>query len=510
MKLGPYLTRILFTAVFYFPVLAIASENGIPNYHLYETGSQSCHACHTPPDSAPANTLSIIGNNSVSSGSTNSYTLTLNIPDPQPVLAAGFNLATDNGVLTATDTSSSIINSELVHNIPKTVTDIGSGYQVSWNFDWTAPALVGTTTINACGLPVNGDGLEIEVCTRHCGGAGGHGGPPESTSDGLTACTSFTININQPPVADAGNNQTVYELTAVSLDASLSSDDISITSYLWEQLSGTTVSLANANTSLATFTSPAVTTTEQLVFRLTVTDNTGLTDTADVSVFVQDTAATNLPPVANAGIDQSVTENVLVNLDASSSTDPEDTVPTSYFWEQISGINTVSLSSNSAIAPTFTAPTVNVDGDVITLKLTVTDSQGLESSDTIAITINNADAPPVASITDYSGTVITAVPHNSTITLYGSFSSDPDGPITAYNWIQTAGPAIINPGSNIENQFTFTTPDNQGSTIDIELTVTGDDGVSQNQITASYYFPIFHHLSMQAYLKRFWKVKQSI
>ena len=465
------------------PVLSLASTGGIPGYHLYETGSASCNACHTPPSSSPVNSLSISGNNTVANGSTNSYTLTLIAPKTQPVLAGGFNLAATNGVLLSTGADTSIINSELVHSSAKTVTDIGTAYQVSWGFDWTAPTQAGTTTVTACGLPVNADGLAVDVCTRHCGG----GGPRSVTSDGLTACTVFSIQVDQPPTAIVGNDQTVSELTLVTLDGSASTDDVSISSYQWSQLSGTAVSLTNANASIASFTAQDVITpgtTEQLVFRLTVTDNTGLSHSADLSIFVKDAAVINTPPVAVAGGDQIVNENTPVTLDASASSDPEDGAVTSYLWEQIAGNNTISLSSNSIASPVFTSPVVNVGGDLLSFKLTVADSLGLQATDTVNITVNNTDAPPVAKITDYSGTVITAIANNAAVTLYGSYSSDPDGAITAYSWVQTTG-TPINPVSGAQGQFSFTTPDSLGETLQVMLTVTGDDGVTQGSVLAS-------------------------
>jgi hypothetical protein len=57
--------------------------------------------------------------------------------------------------------------------------------------------------------------------------------------------TSIKVNvyvkapINQPPVANAGKAQKIsLPQTWITLDGSLSKDDVNITVYLWEQLSG--------------------------------------------------------------------------------------------------------------------------------------------------------------------------------------------------------------------------------------------------------------------------------
>ncbi|MCW8853977.1 MAG: hypothetical protein OQK72_04670, partial [Gammaproteobacteria bacterium] len=465
------------TGLLLFVAQAQSSQTGIPGYSLSETGSNSCHACHTAPASAPTNTLSITGNTTVLTGSNNPYTLKLVAPHTQDVTHGGFNLSASNGILTAANGETLVTNSELVHSNRKATTNTGSSYDVEWLFNWQAPSTAGTTTFYACGLPVNGDGQEIETRVTMYG-------PPRYSTDGFTTCTSISIQVQQPPTANAGSNQTVTEgTTNVLLDGSASTDDGTM-SYQWQQLSGTAVTLNNADTDTATFDAPTGAT--ELIFRLTVTDNDGNTSTDTVSVFIQATGDTNTPPIANAGPDQpSAIENTLVTLDGTASSDTEDTNPTSYLWEQTAGNTIVTLNDNSIASPSFTSPLVSSSGDTLRFQLTVTDTQGLQATDTVNITVNDLDNPPVAKITDASGTVITAIANNGLISLYGNYSNDPDGPVTAYSWSQTAGSAILNPGPTNTHQFTFTTPDNLASTIDIQLTVTGDEGSVQNSITAT-------------------------
>jgi len=299
--------------------------------------------------------------------------------------------------------------------------------------------------------------------------------------------TSISLTlINQPPVVDTGADQLLTEGASVSLDGSLSSDtDGTIVSYLWVQLSGTTAVLNNATLSIADFIAPNVpaSSTDELVFQLTVTDNYALTDTATVSVFVQDALITNQLPVANAGTDQIVNENTLVNLDASASTD--DTSIVSYFWQQISGTNSITLDDSSSITPSFSAPEVTSANDDIDIQLTVTDDLGTQSSDIVHIIINDVDTPPVARISDISGTLIASINNNLAVTLYGTFSTDAEGPISAYSWSQTAGSAIVSPGAANASSFSFTAPDDAGNTLDIQLTVTGDEGSVQDTISAT-------------------------
>ena len=85
--------------------------------------------------------------------------------------------------------------------------------------------------------------------------------------------------VNQPPVANAGPDQTVRANALVTLNGSGSSDpDGGIASYQWQQMSGPTVQLSDSAVVTPTFTAPDVGKAgTSLTFRLTVTDNGGLT-----------------------------------------------------------------------------------------------------------------------------------------------------------------------------------------------------------------------------------------
>jgi hypothetical protein len=110
------------------------------------------------------------------------------------------------------------------------------------------------------------------------------GGGLESTD----TCIVRVIQINEPPVADAGDDQTVDEGDQVTLDGtgSTGSDD-SIVAYLWAQTSGFSVTLSDETAAQPTFTAPDVDDAGgTLTFRLTVTDAGGLkaSDNSTVNV----------------------------------------------------------------------------------------------------------------------------------------------------------------------------------------------------------------------------------
>jgi large repetitive protein len=93
--------------------------------------------------------------------------------------------------------------------------------------------------------------------------------------------------------------------------------------------------------------------------------------------------------VANAGSDQTVEEEALVTLDGSGTIDPNgsDDIQ-SYTWQQLEG-KEVTLSNALLVAPSFTAPEVEVTEDPMFLvfKLIVVDFAGLTSEDTVTIKV---------------------------------------------------------------------------------------------------------------------------
>ena len=93
----------------------------------------------------------------------------------------------------------------------------------------------------------------------------------------------------------------------------------------------------------------------------------------------------NQPPLADAGLDETVNTLALVTLDGSLSSDPEADLPLIYLWTQTSG-PVVTLSDPTAVNPMFTAPNIQ---SVLTFTLAVTDSLGLPAivTDEVVITV---------------------------------------------------------------------------------------------------------------------------
>jgi fibronectin type 3 domain-containing protein len=286
-------------------------------------------------------------------------------------------------------------------------------------------------------------------------------------SNEVSAALSTT---NQPPLANAGPDQNVNEGAIVILSGANSTDpEGGALTYSWRQVSGTLVTLGNPSGAQTTFTPPNVGPDgESLGFQLTVTDSGGLqsSDTCLVNVLW-----INQPPAANAGPDQSVNEGAMVALNGSNSGDPEG-FALNYEWVQTSG-SPVALSSPFAAQPAFIAPNAGPDGETLIFQLTVTDSGGLQARDTCIVNVVWVNQPPTANAGPDQN-----VNQGASVTLSGTGSTDPDGGILAYSWLQTGGvPVTLDNPVSAQPRFPAATGGASSSLV-FRLTVTDPGGLS--------------------------------
>jgi hypothetical protein len=208
-----------------------------------------------------------------------------------------------------------------------------------------------------------------------------------------------------PPIADAGSDLVVNEGSSISLNASESNDpDGIILSYIWKQNPHPLITLGDAETKIWTFTVPNVSSDTTFTFELTVSDNNGLTATDSTNVLVKDVSTSNLSfssnnnaPIANAGPDLEVNENISLSLSGSASSDPDIGDSLNYSWKQTAGNPVLDTSAGAdKEVLTFTSPIVSAD-TIFTFELIVTDKHGIMDTDVMNVLVRDTPSSSSAS-----------------------------------------------------------------------------------------------------------------
>jgi hypothetical protein len=250
-----------------------------------------------------------------------------------------------------------------------------SGAPVSYQWTLTSKPsgstafLTGTTSVRPTFTPDVAGAYTATLVVQ----ANGVASQPDSVS-----VTCSTGNI--APRANAGPDRSAAPNGSITLDGTASRDpNNTALTYSWRivtQPSSSNPVLSNATTATPTFRAdvPGVYTVA-----LTVSDGslTSAADQANITV-----ATGNLPPVANAGPDQTVTAGQLVTLDGTGSSDPNGD-PLTYSWclrGKPQG-SMATLSGANTARPTFTP---DIAGSYV-FCLTVNDGQAGSSSDSVVI-----------------------------------------------------------------------------------------------------------------------------
>ncbi|MGA1794152.1 MAG: PKD domain-containing protein [Thermoplasmatota archaeon] len=299
-----------------------------------------------------------------------------------------------------------------------------------------------------------------------------------------------TINIvvlkpNDPPVADAGPDQSGRVGDTFTLDGSASSDpDGAITAYEWKCTSHS-VYFTGQGTVTASF---KATKPETYVITLRVYDNNNTWSDPDELLVQVAENWQNIPPTANAGPDQEVLLGSQVTLDGSKSRDPDGTI-LEWEWTSTSHPSLVFQNANSS-SPVFTP----ADASDHIIRLRVRDSNNTWSSaDTVIIYV---DEPYVNVVPVANAGPDQEVEVGEQVTLDGRDSYDTDGFIVSYNWTctshtvelmspQSSTPSFV-PASAGEYVFTLSVSDDESAWSPedtVEITVTEPPVVPTYDIT---------------------------
>jgi PKD repeat protein len=328
--------------------IAYAYPGGVTGYSG-ATGA-TCGSCHSGA-TAPALTLS--GPTTLGVGASGNYTLTMQRSGSNP--SGGLDVSANGGTLTTSTTGTVVRSGEITHSSPNNVPASG----VTWSFSWRAPTAPGSYTLYSAAASTNGTGtggdgtaattLAVTVTAMNQAPIARLSGPttavagatvtfsgsastdPDGTiaaydwnfgdgsagagasvshvyaagtytvtltvtdNAGATNSATQTITVTpanqpQPPLANPAGPYSGTVGNPVSFNGSGSQDpDGSIVSYYWNFGDG---AIANTMSPTHVYTAPGVYTVQ-----LTVTDNSGLTGSAQTTATI--TAVTTPPPTSD-------------------------------------------------------------------------------------------------------------------------------------------------------------------------------------------------------------------
>lgn len=179
---------------------------------------------------------------------------------------------------------------------------------------------------------------------------------------------------------------------------------------------------------------------------------------SSANTVISSSASSQAGIVANAGPDQTVNAGARVDVTPNVSVVGPNSFKVSAAGLEISGASTkgsdivklvwtrtegpsvaISTSDTTTGKFHFTAPETGSEASVkLVFELAITDASGQTSKDTVAITVNRVNRAPVAN----AGADI-ATEGGSQVTLNGSASTDADGAIAKYTWVQVAGENVV-------------------------------------------------------------------
>jgi hypothetical protein len=294
----------------------------------------------------------------------------------------------------------------------------------------------------------------------------------DGTSDSDPSTVTITVlQVNKPPVANAGLDKSYTEGTSVSLDGSLSADpDKDVISYKWTSLDG--IILFDPLSVSPSFIAPQVNVDKLYRFKLEVSDGvlTSVPDTVKIKVL-----QVNKKPVAFAGGDQTVNEGSPVQLDGSLSSDADNELIT-FKWIAPAKII---LSSATVSKPTFTAPLVHRDS-VFVISLVVNDGHINSDTDKVSITVKNLNIlsteAQILQAGQTEADMVTVDQATSQVFIYMPYGFDIRSLAPTF---QISPKATIDPASGSIRNFT----------LPVSYTVTAEDGETKKVYSVKVIVP---------------------
>jgi hypothetical protein len=195
--------------------------------------------------------------------------------------------------------------------------------------------------------------------------------------DDVTIVVHPAGSVNAKPIASAGDDLTITGTTYTCSSWGSTDPDGSITGYKWRKVAGP--AQYNMPDSVYSAVNVFSLTNGTYKISLEVRDNLGAIANDTVQVVVS-LPGVNLPPVADAGSDQT-TSNTYAILNGTASNDADGTI--TYSWSQLSGPVPATITNTASRITAIN----NLTPGVYTFRVTVTDNKGAVTTDDVTIII---------------------------------------------------------------------------------------------------------------------------
>ena len=395
---------------------AFAYPNGISG--VSGKSGSTCTMCHS--SATPGPTVTISGPMTVTSGSTNSYTLSNNgTPN------SGLDVGATAGTFTAGSTTQ-VMSGDITHLASLTTTPL------SWSFSWTAPTVTTTTSVMMYGASISG----------------GYGGSTGSTVVTITVNPAATA----PTITTQPANQTVTAGQTATFSVVASGSSLT---YQWRK-NGTNISGATSSS----YTTPATTTADSGSTFSVVVSNAGGSVTSNNATLTVN-SATTAPSITTQPASQTVTAGQTATFSVTAT----GTAPLSYQWRK-NGTNITGATSSA-----YTTPATTTADSGSTFSVVVSNAAGSATSNNAVLNVNSGASAPS----------ITTQPANQTVTAgqTATFSVSATGtaPMT-YQWRKN-GTSISGATSSSYTTPAATTADS-GSTFSVMISNSAGSVTSNN------------------------------
>ena len=292
-------------------------------------------------------------------------------------------------------------------------------------------------------------------------------------------------NINKPPIASISKITPKNENSTVTLSASGSKDpDGEPLKFVWRQIiPKPKVTIENNQSAVASFVAPNIQKDIKMQFSVNVLDGNKINGKANKTVTVL-IKQVNLSPIADAGKNFVANESSIVTLNGNKTKDPDRLDKLKYLWTQVAGDLLIDIKNEKTIKPSFKVPFVKQNNSLYTFKLTVTDPKGLNSSDTVNMTvrkISNITVNPPNALVVHN--LIVKEGTNATLSAANSTNPDVKEKLT-FQWKQIGGQPLVDlrKANNAIAEFTAPVVE-KNTTLTFNVTATNKKGLNDTATT---------------------------